>query len=120
MMSVVLVCAACAVSPGKSEVATAQPRASADYTSKPPLSAGEFWGKMLTLLNENNSSVTKDRLEQVLGVRFPAPEHLGIWEELALPPSVRVPPHSSHPYTRALWACRPSGRTYGTVLPVMQ
>jgi peptide/nickel transport system ATP-binding protein len=26
---------------------------------------------------------------------------------------------SSHPYTRALWACRPSGRTYGTVLPVL-
>ncbi len=23
-----------------------------------------------------------------------------------------------HPYTRALWACRPSGRTHGTVLPV--
>jgi peptide/nickel transport system ATP-binding protein len=28
-------------------------------------------------------------------------------------------PNSSHPYTRALWACHPSGRTYGTVLPVM-
>jgi peptide/nickel transport system ATP-binding protein len=27
--------------------------------------------------------------------------------------------HSSHPYTRALWASRPSGRTYGTVLPVV-
>ena len=26
---------------------------------------------------------------------------------------------SSHPYTRALWASRPSGRTYGTVLPVL-
>jgi len=26
---------------------------------------------------------------------------------------------SSHPYTRALWASRPSGRTYGTVLPVV-
>jgi peptide/nickel transport system ATP-binding protein len=26
--------------------------------------------------------------------------------------------HSSHPYTRALWACRPSGKTYGTVLPL--
>jgi peptide/nickel transport system ATP-binding protein len=26
---------------------------------------------------------------------------------------------STHPYTRALWACRPSGRTYGTVLPVL-
>jgi peptide/nickel transport system ATP-binding protein len=25
---------------------------------------------------------------------------------------------SSHPYTRALWACRPSGRTYGSVLPL--
>jgi peptide/nickel transport system ATP-binding protein len=25
---------------------------------------------------------------------------------------------SSHPYTRALWASRPSGRTYGTALPV--
>ena len=25
---------------------------------------------------------------------------------------------SSHPYTRALWASRPSGRTYGTVLPL--
>jgi len=24
---------------------------------------------------------------------------------------------SSHPYTHALWACRPTGRTYGTVLP---
>ena len=28
-------------------------------------------------------------------------------------------PRSSHPYTQALWACRPSGRTYGTVLPVL-
>ena len=28
-------------------------------------------------------------------------------------------PRSSHPYTHALWACRPSGRTYGTVLPVL-
>jgi peptide/nickel transport system ATP-binding protein len=28
-------------------------------------------------------------------------------------------PHSSHPYTHALWAGRPSGRTYGTVLPVL-
>jgi peptide/nickel transport system ATP-binding protein len=27
--------------------------------------------------------------------------------------------HSSHPYTRALWASRPSGRTYGTELPVL-
>jgi len=26
---------------------------------------------------------------------------------------------SSHPYTRALWACRPSGKTHGTVLPVL-
>jgi len=26
---------------------------------------------------------------------------------------------SPHPYTHALWACRPSGRTYGTVLPVV-
>ena len=26
---------------------------------------------------------------------------------------------SSHPYTRALWASRPSGRTYRTVLPVL-
>jgi peptide/nickel transport system ATP-binding protein len=25
---------------------------------------------------------------------------------------------SSYPYTRALWASRPSGRTHGTVLPV--
>jgi peptide/nickel transport system ATP-binding protein len=25
---------------------------------------------------------------------------------------------SSHPYTRALWASRPSGRTYGSVLPL--
>lgn len=25
---------------------------------------------------------------------------------------------SGHAYTRSLWACRPSGRTYGTVLPV--
>ncbi len=28
-------------------------------------------------------------------------------------------PYSAHPYTRALWACRPSGHTYGTVLPVL-
>jgi peptide/nickel transport system ATP-binding protein len=28
-------------------------------------------------------------------------------------------PHSVHPYTRALWACRPCGHTYGTVLPVL-
>jgi peptide/nickel transport system ATP-binding protein len=28
-------------------------------------------------------------------------------------------PYSVHPYTRALWACRPSGHTYGTVLPVL-
>jgi peptide/nickel transport system ATP-binding protein len=27
-------------------------------------------------------------------------------------------PRSSHPYTRALWASRPSGQTHGTVLPV--
>lgn len=26
--------------------------------------------------------------------------------------------HSSHPYTHALWACRPSGKTFGTVLPL--
>jgi peptide/nickel transport system ATP-binding protein len=26
---------------------------------------------------------------------------------------------SDHPYTRMLWACRPSGRTYGTLLPVI-
>jgi peptide/nickel transport system ATP-binding protein len=26
--------------------------------------------------------------------------------------------HSAHPYTRALWDCRPSGRTYGHTLPV--
>jgi len=26
---------------------------------------------------------------------------------------------SSHPYTRALWSCRPSGKTHGTVLPVL-
>jgi len=28
-------------------------------------------------------------------------------------------PHASHPYTHALWACRPSGRGYGTPLPVL-
>lgn len=28
-------------------------------------------------------------------------------------------PRSAHPYTRALWASRPSGRTHGTVLPVL-
>jgi peptide/nickel transport system ATP-binding protein len=28
-------------------------------------------------------------------------------------------PRSGHPYTHALWACRPSGRTHGTVLPVV-
>ncbi len=27
--------------------------------------------------------------------------------------------HSSHPYTRMLWSCRPNGRTYGSVLPVI-
>jgi peptide/nickel transport system ATP-binding protein len=27
--------------------------------------------------------------------------------------------HSDHPYTRMLWSCRPSGRTYGTLLPVI-
>lgn len=27
---------------------------------------------------------------------------------------------ASHPYTRALWSCRPSGRTYGTQLPVWE
>jgi peptide/nickel transport system ATP-binding protein len=27
--------------------------------------------------------------------------------------------HASHPYTRALWACHPSGRTHGTPLPVL-
>jgi peptide/nickel transport system ATP-binding protein len=26
---------------------------------------------------------------------------------------------STHPYTRALWSCRPSGRTFGTQLPVL-
>jgi len=28
-------------------------------------------------------------------------------------------PESTHPYTRALWSCRPSGRTYGSELPVL-
>jgi len=27
--------------------------------------------------------------------------------------------HSRHPYTRTLWACRPSAATYGTELPVL-
>jgi peptide/nickel transport system ATP-binding protein len=27
---------------------------------------------------------------------------------------------SNHPYTRALWSCRPSGSTFGTLLPVLQ
>jgi peptide/nickel transport system ATP-binding protein len=27
---------------------------------------------------------------------------------------------SQHPYTHALWACRPSGKTFGTVLPTIQ
>jgi peptide/nickel transport system ATP-binding protein len=27
--------------------------------------------------------------------------------------------NSRHPYTRALWACKPSAATYGTVLPVV-
>jgi peptide/nickel transport system ATP-binding protein len=27
--------------------------------------------------------------------------------------------HSTHPYTRTLWSCRPSGRTYGSDLPVL-
>jgi peptide/nickel transport system ATP-binding protein len=26
---------------------------------------------------------------------------------------------STHPYTRTLWSCRPSGATYGTQLPVL-
>ena len=26
---------------------------------------------------------------------------------------------SAHPYTRMLWSCRPNGRTYGTMLPVI-
>lgn len=26
---------------------------------------------------------------------------------------------AEHPYTRTLWACRPDGRTYGTMLPVL-
>jgi peptide/nickel transport system ATP-binding protein len=26
---------------------------------------------------------------------------------------------SAHPYTRMLWSCRPSGRTYGSLLPVI-
>jgi peptide/nickel transport system ATP-binding protein len=29
-------------------------------------------------------------------------------------------PRSQHPYTHALWACRPSGHTFGTVLPTVQ
>jgi peptide/nickel transport system ATP-binding protein len=28
-------------------------------------------------------------------------------------------PNAQHPYTRTLWSCRPSGRTYGTQLPVL-
>jgi peptide/nickel transport system ATP-binding protein len=28
-------------------------------------------------------------------------------------------PHASHPYTRTLWNCRPTGGTYGTELPVL-
>jgi peptide/nickel transport system ATP-binding protein len=27
--------------------------------------------------------------------------------------------NAAHPYTRTLWSCRPSGRTYGTPLPVL-
>jgi peptide/nickel transport system ATP-binding protein len=27
--------------------------------------------------------------------------------------------NAEHPYTRTLWSCRPSGRTYGTPLPVL-
>jgi peptide/nickel transport system ATP-binding protein len=26
---------------------------------------------------------------------------------------------AQHPYTRALWSCRPTGRTHGTLLPVV-
>lgn len=28
-------------------------------------------------------------------------------------------PHSTHPYTHTLWACRPSASTYGSELPVL-
>lgn len=28
-------------------------------------------------------------------------------------------PHSTHPYTHTLWACRPNAHTYGTDLPVL-
>lgn len=28
-------------------------------------------------------------------------------------------PHATHPYTRTLWACRPSKATHGTLLPVL-
>lgn len=28
-------------------------------------------------------------------------------------------PTAQHPYTRALWSCRPTGRTYGELLPVV-
>lgn len=28
-------------------------------------------------------------------------------------------PHATHPYTRTLWACRPSALTYGSELPVL-
>jgi peptide/nickel transport system ATP-binding protein len=28
-------------------------------------------------------------------------------------------PHSTHPYTRTLWSSRPSGRTYGSELPIL-
>jgi peptide/nickel transport system ATP-binding protein len=27
--------------------------------------------------------------------------------------------HSTHPYTSMLWSCRPNGRTYGSMLPVI-
>ncbi len=45
------------------------------YTGKPPYTAEQFWDLVLSLLNEKNGSVTQERLERTLGVRFPPPDH---------------------------------------------
>src|SRR5438105_10025800 len=41
-----------------------------DFQGKPRLTAEELWTKVLALLNERDGSVTKERFEDVFGVRL--------------------------------------------------
>jgi hypothetical protein len=43
---------------------------SVDYTKKIPLSAEEFWQRVLSLLNEHNGTVTRQHFEEVFDIHF--------------------------------------------------